>query len=133
MARILLIDDDDIVRKMLCRVLSHAGHIVIEACDGSEGLAKFSESEAELVITDLVMPEKEGLEVIMELRKLYPNLKIIAISGGGRFTAAENLRIARYLGAVTVLGKPFTNIALLDAVRQLIPDGAPDSLAVAPS
>ncbi len=82
MARILLIDDDDSVRTMLRLTLAHFGHTVIEARNGKEGLELFQHANADLVITDIVMPEKEGLEVLMELRKKHPPVKIIAISGG---------------------------------------------------
>ncbi|MEO5957891.1 MAG: response regulator [Opitutaceae bacterium] len=84
MARILLIDDDDDVRTVLRLTLIHFGHTVIEARNGREGLELFAEARPELVITDIVMPEKEGLEVIIELRAHRPPVKIIAISGGGR-------------------------------------------------
>jgi CheY-like chemotaxis protein len=83
MARILLIDDDDSFRTPLRLMLTHSGHFVIEARNGKEGLAMFTHADADLVITDIVMPEKEGLEVLMGLRKKEPPVKIIAISGGG--------------------------------------------------
>jgi len=84
MAKILLIDDDDSVRTMLRLTLAHFGHTVNAARNGREGLELFDQIEVDLVITDIVMPEKEGLEVLMELRKRKTAVKTIAISGGGR-------------------------------------------------
>jgi YesN/AraC family two-component response regulator len=83
MARILLIDDDDSVRRVLRLMLGQFGHFVIEARNGTEGVELFMEANADLVITDIVMPEKEGLEVLKEIRKLSPAVKIIAIPGVG--------------------------------------------------
>ncbi len=120
MARILLIDDDESVRPMLQLTLTHFGHTVIEARNGKEGLALFEHANADLVITDLVMPEKEGLEVMMELRTRQPPPKIIAISGGGRGSATTYLQMAKRLGAAIVLEKPFSNQALLSAVEEIL-------------
>jgi CheY-like chemotaxis protein len=122
MARILLIDDDDFVRTMVRQVLSFVGHDVVEANNGREGLEKFTKAGAELVITDIIMPEMEGTELIMKLRKLDPNLKIIAMSGGGRLAATDYLPVARHLGATTVLNKPFSTDLLLAAVKELLPE-----------
>ena len=120
MARILLIDDDDAVRDMLHQMLVQLGHIVIEGRNGKEGLELLPNANADLLITDIVMPEMEGLELLMELRKKQPPMKIIAISGGGRGNAAEYLRAAKFLGASHVLAKPFTNEALLSAINELL-------------
>lgn len=125
MPRILLIDDDDSVRTMLRLTLAQFGHTVVEASNGKEGLALFAASSFDLVITDIVMPEKEGLEVMMDLRKLQPQLKIIAISGGGRISAVDYLSIARFLGAAKVLAKPFSNEALQQAIDELLPPAVP--------
>src|SRR5471030_3027511 len=89
MARILLIDDDDSVRTMLRQTLTHFGHTVIEARNGKEGLALFPHAAADLVITDIVMPEQEGLGVLLEWRSKEPPVKIIAMSGGGRINATD--------------------------------------------
>lgn len=124
MARILLIEDDESVRPMLQRVLTHSGHTVIEARNGKEGLELFATVNADLLITDIVMPEKEGLEVLLELRKQHSRVKIIAISGGGRGLATDYLFIAKQLGAGRVLEKPFSHEALLAAISELLPDTA---------
>lgn len=120
MARILLIDDDNSVRDMLRQTLTHFGHLVIEARNGKEGLAFLQSADADLLITDIVMPEMEGFELLMELRKRKLPMKIIAISGGGRGNAADYLRTAKFMGAAKVLAKPFTNEALLAAINELL-------------
>jgi DNA-binding response OmpR family regulator len=123
MAHILLIDDDDSFRTMLRKTLVFSGHTVVEARNGKEGLALFDRAHADLVITDIVMPEKEGIEVLMELRKKEPPVKIIAMSGGGRVNATDYLRIARQLGAARVLAKPFANEALSAAITEVLAGG----------
>jgi len=127
MARVLLIDDDDAFRAMLRLTLTHFGHTVIEARNGREGLDLFPDANADLVITDIVMPEKEGLEVVMELKKRQPAAKIIAISGGTRNRSSCYLHIAKALGASKVLEKPFSNEDLLDAINKLLPPERPRS------
>jgi CheY-like chemotaxis protein len=126
MARILIIEDDEPVRTMLGLTLAHFGHSVIEARDGEEGLMLFRNNETDLVITDIVMPEKEGLEVLMTLRKKYPPVKMIAISGGGRQTAKDNLHIAKLMGATRVLAKPVTTETLMAVVNELLAEGRVD-------
>lgn len=127
MARILLIDDDHSVRTMLRLTLIHFGHTVIEARDGKEGLRLFPSANADLLITDIVMPEKEGLEVLMELRKVKPPVKIIAISGGGRTSGATSyLHLAKLMGAAKVLEKPFANDVLIAAIDELLATGVSD-------
>lgn len=105
---------------MLRLTLAEFGHTVIEAGNGVEGLAKFPAEGVDLVITDIVMPEKEGIEVIMELRKKHPQLKVMAISGGGRIGSVDYLLIAKFLGAAKVLAKPFSNQELMMTVNDLL-------------
>jgi CheY-like chemotaxis protein len=119
MSRILVIDDEDPVRAMLCMILGRLGHSVIEASNGKEGLDLFHKHLPDLVITDIVMPEKEGLEVVMTLKQSHPNVKIIAISGGGRQGAGDNLRMAKFLGATLVLPKPMSFEQLTGALDAL--------------
>ena len=127
MARILLIDDDDSVRSMLRLTLAYFGHTVIEARKGKEGLELFQHANADLLITDIVVPEEEGLEVLMELRKRQPPVKIIAISGG------DYLHMAKLMGAAKVLAKPFSTNVLMAAIDELLPgDGASAQSPVAP-
>jgi CheY-like chemotaxis protein len=120
MARILLIEDDEPVRTVLFLTLVHAGHTVVEARNGREGLDLFRSASFDLVITDIVMPEKEGFEVLMKIRRKNPALKIIAISGGGLHNAAHYLHTAKLLGAAKVLAKPFSNEMLMAAVNELL-------------
>lgn len=119
MTRILVIDDDIQVCMMLERFLTRKGYDVDVAHDGNQGLAKFSRTETSLVITDLVMPEKEGIETVMELRSKSPDVKIIAISGGGRVGPESYLEIARELGAQRTFEKPVDFDELLGAVQEL--------------
>ena len=133
MARILLIEDDDSVRTLLFLALVHVGHTVIEARNGREGLNLFRSAPFDLVITDIVMPEKEGFEVLMKIRKRNPSLKIIAISGGGLHNAAHYLHTAKLLGAAKVLAKPFSNEELMAAVNELLPGGGTPATTPPPS
>jgi DNA-binding response OmpR family regulator len=120
MKRILVIDDDDTLRAMLRRLFSTAGYEVAVAGDGVEGVRIQQAQPFDLIMTDLVMPEKEGLEVIMEIRKNYPATKIIAMSGGGRIHPDQYLELARSLGAKRVFSKPFKAGEVLAAVRELL-------------
>lgn len=116
MTTILLVDDNEDYRIMLKEVLSLAGYEVLEAQDGNEALHKYHECAADLVITDLIMPEKEGLQTIRELRAGNPAVRIVAMSGGGRGKAEDYLRLAKKLGVQQVLAKPFRHRELLEAV-----------------
>ncbi len=123
MASILLIDDDESVRAMLRDTLAHFGHTVIEARNGKEGLELFDHVQADLLITDIVMPEKDGLEVLMEVRRRHSRVNIIAMSGGGRVSAAADyLQTAKLMGVTKVLTKPFSSETLMAAVNALLPD-----------
>jgi CheY-like chemotaxis protein len=125
MARILLIDDDKALREVLRLSLEHLGHSVMEAQDGDEGLALFSQHSADIVLTDLIMPGKEGLETIQELRRVYPTIKIIAMSGGGRVAAQDYLKVAAEFGAVRILAKPFAITALAEAITATLAEIGP--------
>lgn len=120
MARILIIDDDDQLRHMLCQALEQAGYETVEARDGEEGLEHYRATPTDLIITDILMPGREGLETIMELRRADPGIKIIAISGGGQTGNMTFLEVARYLGAQRAFQKPFELRELLNAVREVL-------------
>ncbi|MBP2313784.1 response regulator [Azospirillum soli] len=120
MANVLIIDDDDMVRTMLLRTLTRGGHTAVGARDGIEGVAAFRENPADLVITDIFMPNQEGLATIMELRRGFPSIKIIAISGGGARASLDVLPVAEALGAQKTLRKPFTPAEVMDAVREVL-------------
>jgi DNA-binding response OmpR family regulator len=118
MAGILLIDDDARLRRLLGRILKGAGHTVHEATNGREGIELFGRTHPALVITDLVMPDKEGIETIRELHQTAPTVPILAISGSTNHSIY--LRAATKLGATEALDKPFSNEELLAAVTRLL-------------
>lgn len=127
MRRVLVIDDDDEVRDLLRRVLERERFEVHEAADGREGLRHFREHGADLVIVDLFMPHKEGIETILEIREMSPTVKTIAISGGGLGGEMEFLDHARRFGALRTFAKPFDIEALLEAIHELVGPPAPPS------
>ena len=118
--RILLIDDDDQLRLMLRQVLETAGYEVIDASNGREGMQRYRDAPTDLVITDLIMPEQEGLETIQELRRDFPETKLIAISGGAREGTMDFLPIAEQLGANRILHKPFTSENFLEVIQEVL-------------
>ncbi len=119
-ARILIIDDDDELRSMLRQMLEQAGHEVTEAVNGAQGIQLYQQDRPDLIITDIIMPEKEGVETIIALRRADPDLPIIAISGGGRLDATDFLTMARKLGARRTLSKPFRRDQLFEAVGECL-------------
>ncbi|HZF16963.1 MAG TPA: response regulator [Steroidobacteraceae bacterium] len=120
MARILLADDDTRVREAVAAILEDAGHEVLQALDGDHALKSFRARPVDVVVCDLFMPGKDGLETIQELRKLAPGVKILAMSGSGFNGAVDMLRTALHLGAIEVLGKPVRRKHLLAAVDRLL-------------
>ena len=118
--RILVIDDEEKIRELLCKVMNRAGFEVIEAENGRIGQRLFEENPTDLVITDLIMPEQEGIETIQALKSKYPSVKIIAISGGGRLEPAGYLSAAEGLGADRIFAKPFNINELTSAVNELL-------------
>lgn len=123
-AEILVVEDDPQVRAMLRQVLEVAGFGVREASDGKDAMKRWQERPSDLVITDLLMPEMDGLEVISQLRKLSPATKIIAITGGGPTKRLNFLQPAKLLGASRTLHKPFERAELLQHVRDLLAQSA---------
>ena len=120
MTRVLVIDDDKDLRRALCEVLSRAGYEAIEAADGRVGLACYREHPADVVITDIFMPEKEGIETILAIRHEFPEARIIAISGGGEGSRFSYLCYARQLGATRTLAKPFSPPQLLGVIEEML-------------
>ena len=118
MALILVVDDEPDVRAFVAAALRLAGHEVDVAADGSEALRRYRARRADLVIMDIFMPEKEGLETIMDLRQEFPDVRILAISGGGRTGDRNFLAQARYFGAGRSLAKPFSHEQLLKIVEE---------------
>jgi DNA-binding NtrC family response regulator len=121
MAKILIIDDDNQFR-ILCRIiLENAGYTdIVEAENGHIGMKLIRNDHFDLVITDIIMPDKEGIETIMETRKDFPAIKIIAMSGGGKIGPDNYLVMAGHLGAGRTLAKPFQQSELVNAVRELL-------------
>jgi two-component system chemotaxis response regulator CheY len=128
MMRILVVDDDGKVRKAVAAMLQRAGFEVIEADGGEEALRAFREQGADLLLCDLFMPGRDGLEVIRELCREFPGVKIIAMSGGGFDGTVDMLPMAWHLGATGVLYKPFGQATLLAAVERAL--GAPALAAI---
>ncbi len=120
MATILVADDDELLARMLEKALLRAGHQVIRAANGNEALRLYDPAKVDLVLTDLIMPEKEGLELIMSLRKANKAIKIIAMSGGGRSGPENYLPIAKQMGAKAVLKKPFSIELLQQTVSEVL-------------
>jgi DNA-binding response OmpR family regulator len=120
MHNILVIDDDEQIRSLLFRSMAMAGFAAVTAADGREGQRLLKEQPFDLVITDLIMPEKEGMETISFIRKQFPGTRIIAISGGGRIGPETYLPAALELGADRAFAKPFAVDDLVAAVRDLL-------------
>lgn len=119
MKRILIVDDDALVRDMLDRLLRRAGYDTETAENGARALSLHRKQPADLVITDILMPEKEGIETLMELHRLTPDVPVIAISGGGRIGPESYLSMATLLGAERAFAKPVDTAQLLRAVGEL--------------
>ena len=120
MSRVLVIDDEPYILLMLKKMFEKEGFEVDIAINGDEGVRMFSKYPADIVITDIVMPEKEGLETIREFKQSNPDLKIIAISGGGRIDSKEYLDSARLFGAARIFRKPFKQREMVNAVHELL-------------
>ncbi|MGH6979569.1 MAG: response regulator [Stellaceae bacterium] len=120
MTTILLIDDDPLVAFTVERMLEGGGFSVIRASDGEKGLRILKEQKVDLIITDIIMPVKEGIETIREIREHDATLPVIAVSGGGHGSGGNYLRMAQALGATEILTKPFDQDDLLGAVRRCL-------------
>lgn len=126
MARLLVIEDNADLLPVLAELLTASGHTVRTARNGAEGLAQFRLERPDLVLTDIVMPEQDGVGVLLALRKLRPRPKIIAMSGG-TVRSSQYLQMAAGLGARRVLEKPFSNAALLQAIDEVLAEPADPS------
>lgn len=116
---ILLIDDDDGMRLVIRRTLERDGYVVLESNNGKEGIEQLERGPVDLVITDMIMPDHEGLAVTLTLHKMHPSIPVIAISGGGQLAAEFHLKLATSAGASRVLAKPFSMEDLLGQVKSL--------------
>lgn len=124
MPRILIIDDDESIRHLLREALTLHGYEVVEASNGLEGLRLHRAQPADLLITDILMPERDGLECILQLRKSDPGLRILAMSGGSLRFDLDVLALAKSFGARRTFAKPFDLRELLAAVQEGLCSGA---------
>ena len=131
MARILIIDDDDTLRGIIVKSLTFAGHQVTQTNNGRKGVELFRSNPTDLVITDMVMPEQEGMETIKILHREFPDLRIIAMSGGLEGSTLY-LDLTRRLGAACTLSKPFTLQQLREAIEIVMADYVPPPAGPAP-
>lgn len=119
MHSVLIIEDDELVMNMLKQTFERAGYDVGTASNGRIGLQLYQCKPYDVVITDLIMPDMEGIETISKLRKGNPDVQVIAISGGGRISPEDYLYLAKKLGAVKTFSKPVDRNELLEAVKEL--------------
>jgi YesN/AraC family two-component response regulator len=122
MARILIIDDEPQIRSMLKLMLERDGYEVVEAADGVAGIKVYRQNPADLIITDLIMPNKDGIGMIIDLKKEFPQVKIIAMSGGGLNKPDGYLKGAKKLGAAYTLTKPIDREEMLRVVKDILKD-----------
>jgi len=125
MSKILIVDDDPAILRTLRRVLEIEGHTVSEAPDGKSALRYFAGDPADLVMSDIYMPDMDGIEFLIRVREAFPEAKILAMSGGGHMTKEKVLGAASMLGAVAVLEKPFTVEDVQEAVSGALAAEAP--------
>ena len=122
MKRILIVDDESSILLFLRTILERQGYKVVEALNGEEGMRLFRESRFDLVIIDMIMPVKDGLQTLTELMEKTPDLPVIAISGGGTIPKERYLTIASYLGNVRTISKPFSPGIITETVHELLGD-----------
>lgn len=118
MQAVLLIDDDEIVRFALSAALRKAGFLVIEAASGNDKVINDTLAAVDAVVTDVIMPDKEGIAVLLDIRRDYPEMPVFVISGGGRIPADHYLTSAEGLGATGIFQKPFDERQLVSALQQ---------------
>ena len=131
MTRILVIDDDDLMRAFVVALLEKRHYSVVSANNGLTGIAHVSDSDFDLVVTDIVMPDMEGLETIKHIRRHKPDVKILAVSGGGS-SKRDYLKLAAGLGANAVLAKPFEPARFLEVIADLLKSGSHGGAAPTP-
>ncbi|HPS58991.1 MAG TPA: response regulator [Spirochaetota bacterium] len=119
MKRIVIIEDDQIIRESLKEILELNSFEVIATDSGIDLMKKIIEFRPDILITDIIMPDKDGIEIIIEAKKTLPDIKLIAISGGGRIDSESYLNTAKYLGADSTLKKPFTHEQLIGVIKNL--------------
>ena len=132
MARILIIDDEPQIRSMLTLMLEREGYEIVEAPDGVAGIKIYRQNPADLIITDLIMPNKDGIGMIIDLKKEFPDVKIIAMSGGGLNKPDGYLKGAKKLGAACTLTKPIDREEMLKAVRETLKESPTGGTQIQP-
>ncbi len=120
MRKILVVDDDDLIRELIYEILTPHDFEVVLADNGNKALEILDREKVDLIITDIIMPDKEGIETIMDIRKKLPQAKIIAMSGGGQLDANSYLNIAKRLGVKATLTKPFDPAKLLKTIQEVL-------------
>lgn len=120
MARILVVDDEEDFRRIVSRMLTAAGHQVEEAADGRQAIEAYRARPVDLVLADLYMPDIDGVEAIIRLRHEFPDVRIIAVSGGGHLGKEDVLKIAAGIGAQATMAKPLVKKTLLKAVEKVL-------------
>jgi YesN/AraC family two-component response regulator len=121
MARILVVEDEELMRDMLAELFKDQGHNTATASNGIEALKAIEEDNFDLIVTDIVMPEKDGLSVILQTKRDNKNIKVIAISGGDKtFSGKSYLKIARNIGVERTIDKPFKREKVLQAVEEVL-------------
>src|SRR5258708_35983489 len=123
MAQVLIIDDDPSIRRLLRGIVEPKGHMVVEADSGRSGIEAFKTLPIDLVLTDIVMPDMDGNQTIIELRRLNPRTRIIAISGGGRARNLTPLQLAKQFGADRILEKPFRRADVQRTIDEVLAEG----------
>ncbi len=119
MKKIVIVEDDQVIRESLKEFLEINGYEVMAIESSIDLLQKISSFKPDILITDIIMPDKDGIEIIIETKKYLPNIRLIAISGGGRIDSESYLNTAKYLGADATLKKPFSHKELLDCILNL--------------
>lgn len=134
MPSVLIVDDDDQIRRLLRATMERAGYRVSEGRSGREGLLRYRAAPADVVVMDILMPDKDGLEAIIELRRDFPDAKVIAITGGSTtMNVPDFLDVAKVLGAKRTLHKPFSNAEFLAAVEAELKGDEGEGGGTAPS
>ncbi len=121
MASVLIIDDDDQLRWLLAKVLELKGYVVAQAADGREGIRVYREAPTDLIILDILLPERDGFEILRDLRREWPSVKIFVMSGAEAVLDFDVLATGKQLGALRTFRKPLELAALVEAVREAVP------------
>jgi DNA-binding response OmpR family regulator len=120
MAKILLVDDDQIIREALSNALQLRNFEVNSLSDGRKVVSEIEENQYDIIVLDIVMPNKEGLETILDVRKINASIPILAVSGGGRTTPSSNLELAKMMGATDTMIKPFDSFTLIQKINKIL-------------